>query len=125
MTKDPIAATHHARVQGIPNPLITRLKESERQAPSTAHQPHPAFAQATTSAPKNAFADLLPFCTTGLPLTETQAINLSDVAGSLKEMMLIALQARVDERVMAELQNVVGEQAAEGIVNFFGDEFEI
>ncbi|KAF2682713.1 hypothetical protein K458DRAFT_419558 [Lentithecium fluviatile CBS 122367] len=75
--------------------------------------------------PKSAISDMLPYCTNGAPLTEAQVIALSDLAGSLKEVMLLALQAKMDERVATDLVRAVGQEAADGIVEFFSDEFEV
>jgi hypothetical protein len=74
--------------------------------------------------PKTAINDILPYCTAEMPLTQNQVVALSDIAGNLKEVMLLALQARVDEHVASELVRAVGPDAAKGIVDFFSDEFE-
>jgi hypothetical protein len=50
---------------------------------------------------------------------------MSDIAGSLKEVMLLALQAKTDERVARNLVRAVGQETASGIVEFFSDEFEV
>ncbi|KAF1975204.1 hypothetical protein BU23DRAFT_552612 [Bimuria novae-zelandiae CBS 107.79] len=98
-----------------------------RMVPSTTpHAAAPARGSGTSAhLPKTAYRDLLPYCTTEMPLNEQQVIGLSDVAGSLKEVMLLALRARMDERCAEELVMAVGEDAMRGIVDFFGDEFEI
>lgn len=57
-------------------------------------------------------------------MTQEQVIALSDLAGSLKEVMMLALRAQMDERIMVDLARAVGEEAAAGIVEFFGDEWE-
>lgn len=72
-----------------------------------------------------AIRHLLPYCTVELPLNDAQVIGLSDLAGSLKEVMLLALHARTDERVARDLVSAVGSEAAMGIVEFFSDEFEV
>jgi hypothetical protein len=76
-------------------------------------------------APKTAIIDILPYCTTETPLTEAQVIGMSDIAGNLKEVMLLALHARMDERMATDLVGAVGPEAASGIVEFFSDEFEV
>ncbi|KAH7076577.1 hypothetical protein BKA63DRAFT_552480 [Paraphoma chrysanthemicola] len=81
-------------------------------------------AQARTS--ENAVTDLLPFCTTGPPLQEEQIIALSDVAGSLKEVMMLALGAAAGDRTCVDkLEGAVGRAAAVRIVDFFGEEWEV
>jgi len=75
--------------------------------------------------PKTAISDLLPYCTAELPLTQDQVIGLSDIAGNIKEVMLLALHARVDEGVARNLVRAVGQNTAKGIVDFFRDEFEV
>jgi hypothetical protein len=75
--------------------------------------------------PKSAINDILPYCTAELPLTQDQVIGLSDIAGNLKEVMLLALHAKVDECFARHLVRAVGQRAATGIVDFFSDEFEV
>jgi hypothetical protein len=75
--------------------------------------------------PQTAINDLLPYCTTEVPLTQAQVIGMSDVAGNLKEVMLLALRAKTDERAAMELVGAVGQETASGIVEFFSDEFEV
>ena len=74
---------------------------------------------------KTAFKDILPYCTSELPLTQDQVIALSDIAGNIKGVMLLALHAKLNEHVAKILVNAVGQEAAKGIVDFFSDEFEI
>lgn len=52
-------------------------------------------------------------------------MGLSDIAGSLKEVMLLALRARTEERYAMELAAAVGVDGMRGIVDFFDNEFEI
>ena len=74
----------------------------------------------------NAVNDLVPYCTTEPPLSQAQVIALSDVAGSLRELVVLALSAAsgVPGR-MEKLEGAVGSQAAVNIVEFFADEWEI
>ncbi|KAH7123887.1 hypothetical protein B0J11DRAFT_324601 [Dendryphion nanum] len=68
-------------------------------------------------------ADLLPWCTgAASPLSTEQVIGLSDLGGNLKEIMILALRARVDENAMQSLAMAVGEEAAVGVMEFWGDE---
>jgi hypothetical protein len=49
-----------------------------------------------------------------MPLNNEQVIVLSDVAGSLKELMVLALTAKVDEGASEQLIRAVGEDATAG-----------
>ncbi|KAI4676610.1 uncharacterized protein J4E84_009445 [Alternaria hordeiaustralica] len=74
----------------------------------------------------NAVNDLLPYCTTEPPLSQAQVIALSDVVGSLKELVVLALGAASGvPGSMEKLEGAVGSQAAVNIVEFFADEWEI
>ena len=70
---------------------------------------------------------LLPHCTADSPLNETQVIALSDVAGSLRELVHLALGARDgDEACAGRLGSALGSgQAVCGVVDFFSGEFEV
>ncbi|KAF2846843.1 hypothetical protein T440DRAFT_220490 [Plenodomus tracheiphilus IPT5] len=86
------------------------------------HPPPRLQARATQSAAN----DLLPYCTMTPPLDEAQVIALSDVAGSLREVVLLALGALSgDPNCIQILHNAVGEQAASGIAEFFMEEWEL
>lgn len=55
-----------------------------------------------------------------------QVIALSDVVGSLRELVLLALVAAVgDAESMGILEGAVGRQGAICVVEFFEDEWEI
>lgn len=56
-------------------------------------------------------------------LSGDQVIALSDVAGSLKELVLLALSSTVDEGAKETLERAVGAEAAAGIVDFWVDEW--
>ena len=60
-----------------------------------------------------------------MPLNEEQIIGLSDVAGNLKEVMLLAMRARADERYARQLAEAVGVDGMRGIVDFWAEEYEI
>ncbi|KAF2026485.1 hypothetical protein EK21DRAFT_25948, partial [Setomelanomma holmii] len=80
---------------------------------------HPRMAE-------NAVTDLVPFCTTGPPLNQEQVIALSDVAGSLKELMLLALGAAAnDTGCVNKVECAIGRAKAFDIVQFFAEEWEI
>ncbi|KAF2626798.1 hypothetical protein BU25DRAFT_491736 [Macroventuria anomochaeta] len=88
--------------------------------------PHLPSKQQETAA-GSAVTTLLPYCTAEVPLNESQVIAVTDVAGSLKELVLLALRAKDgDEECVGRLEGALGsEQALAGIVDFFSDEFEI
>jgi hypothetical protein len=70
--------------------------------------------------------DLLPYCTTEPPLNEAQVIALSDVVGSLRELVpLVLAAASGDVDSVDKLENAVGQRAAANIIEFFVDEWEI
>ncbi|KAH7563766.1 hypothetical protein BM1_00813 [Bipolaris maydis] len=74
----------------------------------------------------NTVHDLLPYCTTEPPLNEAQVIALSDVVGSLRELVPLALAAAAgDKRSLRKLESAVGKRDAVGVVEFFVDEWEI
>ncbi|KAI4907468.1 hypothetical protein J4E90_009497 [Alternaria incomplexa] len=74
----------------------------------------------------NAVNDLIPYCTTEPPLSQAQVIALSDVVGSLKELVVLALGAASGVPGSMEiLEGAVGSQAAVNILEFFADEWEI
>lgn len=82
-------------------------------------QRKPATASAVTT--------LLPYCTAKVPLNEGQVIAVTDAAGSLKELVLLALGAKDgDEERLSRLESALGsEQTTADVVDFFSDEFEI
>ncbi|EUC48756.1 hypothetical protein COCMIDRAFT_33830 [Bipolaris oryzae ATCC 44560] len=85
--------------------------------PPLHHQSHPTG---------NTVRDLLPYCTTEPPLNEAQVIALSDVVGSLRELVPLALAAAAgDERSVRKLESAVGKRDAVGVVEFFVDEWEV
>lgn len=75
----------------------------------------------------SAVTTLLPYCTAEAPLDEDQIIAVTDIAGSLKELVLLALRAKDgDEEELCRLEVALGnEYAVAGVVDFFSDEFEI
>jgi hypothetical protein len=56
-------------------------------------------------------------------MSREQVIGLSDVAGSLREVVLLALRARVDKGAREMLARAVGADAAEGLVEFWRGEW--
>lgn len=82
-------------------------------------QHEPALGSAVTA--------LLHTCTADTPLSGSQVIAVTDVAGSLRELVLLALGAKNgDEECVHRLGSALGnEQAMEGVVDFFSGEFEV
>jgi hypothetical protein len=57
---------------------------------------------------------------------QDQVIALSDVVGSLKELVLLALGASAgDEVCVDKLECAVGSETASNIMEFFVDEWEV
>ena len=71
----------------------------------------------------NAGMDLLPFCTTKGQLDGEQIIALSDVAGSLREVVLLALGEPLAEDGGDVLAEALGQEGAEGVREFFAEEW--
>jgi hypothetical protein len=100
----------------------TQIPRRSQNAPSI---PAPPPLQ-STRATGNAVNDLLPYCTTEPPLSQAQVIALSDVVGSLRELVVLALGAASDVAgCMEKLEGAVGLEAAANVVEFFADEWEI
>jgi hypothetical protein len=68
---------------------------------------------------------LLPWCTSDGRLSNEQAIALSDLGGSLKEVMLVALSAAVDEGPKQDIERAVGKAAAGPVIEFWTEEFAV
>ncbi|XP_014556346.1 hypothetical protein COCVIDRAFT_100055, partial [Bipolaris victoriae FI3] len=93
--------------------------------PSLSVPPPPPLRQQSHTT-GNTVHDLLPYCTTEPLLNEAQVIALSDVVGSLRELVPLALAAAAgDERSLRKLESAVGKRDAVGLVEFFVDEWEI
>lgn len=96
------------------------------------HQSHDAAASPAPSkqhkvAAHSAVATLLSHCTVEIPLNQSQVIALTDVAGSMKELVILALGAKDGgEESLGSLKSALGsDEAVAGVVDFFSDEFEI
>jgi hypothetical protein len=114
----PPRTQHHNRLQ-------FQTRHQYQHQPSAGAKPQGHVRQQPRQA-ENAVADLLPFCTGGPPLQQEQIIALSDVAGSLKEVMLLALGAAAgDTSCVDKLEGAVGRATALQIVEFFVDEWEV
>jgi hypothetical protein len=76
--------------------------------------------------PDSAVTDILPYCTTEPPLRQEQIIALSDIAGSVKELVLLALGAEAGDAVCAgKMEGAVGAETTGSIVEFFAAEWEV
>ncbi|CAG5173263.1 uncharacterized protein ALTATR162_LOCUS7604 [Alternaria atra] len=102
----------------------SRISHPSHNVPSVPPPPPPPRQPARAIG--NAVNDLLPYCTTEPPLSEAQVIALSDVSGSLRELVVLALGATFGTAgCMEKLDGAVGRQAAANIAEFFADEWEI
>jgi hypothetical protein len=114
LAQQPCPRTNHAQHQ-------SQLQSHRRQPVAnlvSRHQP--------VQSDISAVAHILPFCTTEPPLRQEDVIALSDVAGSLKELVLLALgAARGDGVSVRRLEGTVGRGVAEGVVEFFAEEWEV
>jgi len=71
----------------------------------------------------NAGLELLPYHTTHGRLDRETLIKLSDLAGSLKEIVLLTLGQHLDEEGMNVLERTVGTEAVHGIREFCEEEY--
>jgi hypothetical protein len=79
-----------------------------------------------THTPKNAVTEILPYCTTEPPLGQDQGIALSDVVGSIRELVLLALGAAGgDVDSVGRMEDAVGPEITKNIVEFFAEEWEV
>jgi hypothetical protein len=75
---------------------------------------------------ENAVTDILPYCTTEPPLRQDQVIALSDVVGSIRELVLLGLSAAGGDVSSSDnLVDAVGTETAINIVEFFVGEWEV
>jgi hypothetical protein len=101
-----------------------QIQDRSRQAHlHTASQPFP---RQQLRPPESAVTDILPYCTTEPPLLQEQVIALSDVAGSIRELVLLALGATVGDAGCAEkMEGAVGATTMGSVVEFFAEEWEV
>ena len=124
----PAMKSHHQQWQQT-HPLLHQQPRESRHPPS--HHIHDAAAAHAPSTqqkiPESIVTKLLPHCTVERPLDESQVISLTDAAGSLQELVLLALRAKEgDESCLNVFLDALGsEQAVAGVVDFFCDEFEV
>jgi hypothetical protein len=122
-------ADYHSRQRPAAAPYPNVPQQHMYGRPLFQHQNAPSAPpppRQPTRATGNVVRDLLPYCTLEPPLNEAQVIALSDVVGSLRELVLLALSGATGDRGSVEkLEGAVGQQAARNIMDFFVDEWEI
>lgn len=131
ITKRPVP--HSLYQQPERRPLISQQPQAQVQPMSTPLRQSHGMAQLQMptkkqkASPNSAVTSLLPFCTVNKTLDDSQVIAVTDIAGSLKELALLALRAKDgDEESMSSLEGALGsEQGMTGVVDFFTDEFEM
>lgn len=105
-------------------PCVPVQQQRQKQVPSrssTQTRPHQE-----KQGPRSVITDVLPYCTTEPPLTQEQVIALSDIAGSVKELVLLALTAAAGDCASTEnIVAAVGQNTANNIIDFFIDEWEV
>lgn len=82
-----------------------------------------ASSQPTYKIAGNEYLGLLPWITAPIPLSDKEAIMLSDVGPSLREVMLAALTAVIDPGAREALEDAVGPKTAEKVIDFWTEEF--
>jgi hypothetical protein len=104
-------------------------RNSYAQHTPAMHHPHLRTHQstpATTTTTLPPLLTLLATSTTSTPLTRHQILALSDEVGSLRELVLLALGAGAGEPgCVARLVRAVGEEGAQAVVEFWGDEWVV
>jgi hypothetical protein len=114
----------------LPQPSLPRTYPRQQYQA----QQHRAPGKAPTHIPprktygktESAVTDALPYCTTEPPLKREQIIALSDVVGSVKELVFLALSAMAGEPGGADkMESAVGPRTARNVVEFFSEEWEI
>lgn len=129
MRSDHGLSSSHLAQQQQPHPHHHQQPQTQarrmHQSYSTTTPPVPS--KQHKAAASSAVTSLLPYCTAEVPLSNSQVIAITDVAGSLKELMLLALRAKAgDEGCASRLESALGsDQVTTGIVDFFSDEYEV
>lgn len=79
------------------------------------------------ASPVSAVMDLLPYCTTQTKLLgRAEVISFSDVAGSFREVVLLALGASgVEDEEMGGLEGALGPDGAKGVREFWRNEWVV
>lgn len=69
--------------------------------------------------------DLVPYCTTRAKLNREEVLNLSDLAGGLNDLVILAVGGYVNEEGTDVLDGALGKEVADGIRAFWAEEFLI
>ena len=71
--------------------------------------------------------DLLPYCTTRTKLlSRAEVISFSDVAGSFREVVLLALRTSgAEDEEMGGLEGALGPDGAKGVREFWHNEWVV
>ncbi|KAF2270719.1 hypothetical protein CC78DRAFT_574009 [Lojkania enalia] len=109
----------HGRLHPANTTLSTIVAGSQRPVSAS----NRATVRPQSHVAANAATELLPYCTCSGRLSNEQLIGLSDVAGSLREVVLLTLGAAVDDGQRSAMENAVGAEVAAGIIEFFADEW--
>jgi len=104
------------------NHFIALLATQRRTTSINVHSTNPRDNQIPTV---DDALGLLPWCTSEGRLRNDQAIALSDVGGNLKEVMLVALTAAVEEGAKEAIERAVGRAAAAAVMEFWNEEYAV
>ena len=104
------------------------LSPRSKHGSSQKNTPSPPKSSLTTSSPLRrsspcAGMDLLPFCTTEGTLSRSETVGLSDVAGSLREVVLLASSGQPNETSKDVLNGALGGHTASCIRDFWTGEW--
>jgi hypothetical protein len=124
------AMQSHQQQWQQPHPLPHQQPRAQPRLPPSHHIHNATTVHAPSTqhkTPESIVTKLLPHCTVERPLDESQVISLTDAAGSLQELVLLALGAKDgDEACLNIFADALGsEQAVAGVMDFFCDEFEV
>ncbi|KAF2806651.1 uncharacterized protein BDZ99DRAFT_347930, partial [Mytilinidion resinicola] len=87
--------------------------------------PPDPFAPNHLQQPKITIQHLLPYCTKRGVLNEADITNLAEVAGSLRELVAMALRGEVDALGRDVLEGAMGVEMAQGVREFWGEEWVV
>jgi hypothetical protein len=115
--KPPPAYTHDTR---------SRPPPPSRQIAQPQSLKHPSLTtnNANASAPTTSVLSLLPYVTNRGHLSEADITNIAEVAGSLRELVSLAIWGEVDSMGRDKLEESMGE-VAQGVREFWGAEWVV
>ena len=124
------AMQSHQQQWQQPHPILHQQPRAQPRLPPSRHIHNAAAVHAPSTqhkTPESIVTKLLPYCTIERPLDESQIISLTDAAGSLQGLVLLALGAKDgDEACLNVFLDALGsDQAVSGVLDFFCDEFEV